>query len=241
MVMYYLSQALFLLTHSRDEVGVSKIFDFHAEEYIQHNPSVASLRGRAEKPDRIIGLRKTKRFDRLLSRKNDHGEVVGSTIRSCPFKRSAALLIFPFLVLEAKSEKAGSSGTGVQVQAACSIVTLIQIQQDLADSAKRPDDILEPMVWFLTNKGEHWTVAAGVIDDIQGGRSYVSLSTLLAQTELTDAACVLFVAWMHYRTRASITAASAYRQDLRLGSGSLPQCPGQATGVYGSRPNSICR
>ena len=74
------------------------------------------------------------------------------------------------------------------------------------------------MAWFLSNKGEHWRVAAGVIDDSEGSRSYVSLPTLLAQTEMTNAACVLFVAWIYYRKRASVAAASACRQDLRLSS-----------------------
>lgn len=159
---------------------MSKIFDFHAEEYIQHNPEIARLRVRDEKPDRVIGLRKTHKFADLLSQQSGDRKLE-TIIRSCPFRKRRSAhteLIFPFLILEAKSEKSGSSWTDVQRQTACSIVTLLQIQQELADSVKQPKDTLEPLVWFLSHKGEHWRVAAGVTDNSKGRRSYVSPSSV---------------------------------------------------------------
>ena len=164
-----------MLKLDRDETGISKIFDSHAEEHIQHNAAIATLRGRGEKPDRIYGLRKTKRFTRLLVRKGTDSKAVEDTIRSCPFRKGRAELIFPFLILEAKSEKAGCSGTDVRRQTACSIVTLLQIQQELSDAATRAEVTLEPLVWFLSNKGEHWKVAAGVVDPSQQHQPYVSI------------------------------------------------------------------
>ena len=79
---------------------------------------------------RIVSLvfQRRKSLPASLSRKDDTGEAIGTTNWSCPCRKRRAELIFPFLVLEAKSEKAGSSGTGVQLQTACSIVTLLQIQ-----------------------------------------------------------------------------------------------------------------
>ena len=124
---------------------MSKILNSHAEEYIQHSTEIAKLRG-PQRPDRVVGLRRTKRFHRLLSRKGDDGRAIESNIRSCPFRKRRAGLIFLFLVLEAKSEKGDAGGTDIQRQTACSIVTLLQIQQELSDVVKQPGNSLEPLV-----------------------------------------------------------------------------------------------
>jgi hypothetical protein len=50
------------------EQGISLLFDDRADEAVVYESSLQSELGRrGEKPDRIYGLRKTKRIERLLS------------------------------------------------------------------------------------------------------------------------------------------------------------------------------
>jgi len=48
---------------------------------------------------------------------------------------------------------------------------------ELADAAKGADVLLEPLVWLFTNKGEHWSIAACVVDCTGRTPSYVSSFT----------------------------------------------------------------
>jgi hypothetical protein len=70
-----------------------------------------------EAPDLVYGLRKVGSIERYLSTKdarpNAGGNILGSTIRSSPFKDDTQTL-FPFLVNESKSEKAGMSQSAVE-------------------------------------------------------------------------------------------------------------------------------
>ncbi|KAG7421592.1 hypothetical protein Forpe1208_v000127 [Fusarium oxysporum f. sp. rapae] len=106
--------------------GISPIFDDRAEQGIACSPELLlDLPKREVKPDRVYGLQTTKRFNRLLELVPD--------IRSNPFKPDGEPLIFPFLVIEARSEKAGYSFSDIQLQTGFAIRKLLMIQHELGE------------------------------------------------------------------------------------------------------------
>ena len=139
-----------------------------------HEAEVTAVRKVDEKPDRVHGLRKTARFARLLKEQTKSGKTIEETLRANPFRKETAALIFPFLVLEAKSEKSDSSLSRSELQTASSIMTLLSLQQKLATLGKHTTSSLIPVTWFLSNKGEHWNVAIGFVQSSKPTLSVVS-------------------------------------------------------------------
>ncbi|KAF4969181.1 hypothetical protein FSARC_3557 [Fusarium sarcochroum] len=136
------------------EQGISPLFDDRAEEAIMYSPQLQSeLPKREERPDRVYGLQATNRLSRLLQSAKD--------IRSSPFRPDGEPIIFPFLVIEAKSEKGSDAFTDTQVQTAFAIRELLLIQRGLAQAAGEDTEWdAGPLVWFLSYKGEQWRVSA---------------------------------------------------------------------------------
>ena len=80
---------------------------------------------------------------------------VGETIRTSPFKEGVEPLLFPFLVLKAKSKKSSDGFGDIQTQTAFPILALLKLQEDL--QAKASDIIPKagPLVWFFGNRGDY--------------------------------------------------------------------------------------
>ncbi|KAF2809204.1 uncharacterized protein BDZ99DRAFT_533885, partial [Mytilinidion resinicola] len=161
------------------EQGVSLLFDDRAEEEILHSPTVmADLPKKREKPDRVYGLRITKRLERLLlwsedKRASSGGKTIGESIRSTPFRADGEPVLFPFLVIEAKSEKGREGFSDIEVQTAFAIRTLLELQQDLADAVGEDSSSeTSPLVWFLSYRGEQWRVSAAFIKYDAGVKTY---------------------------------------------------------------------
>ncbi|EGU75170.1 hypothetical protein FOXB_14309 [Fusarium oxysporum f. sp. conglutinans Fo5176] len=153
---------------SRDipEQGISPLFDDRAEEAIIYSSELrAELPKREHRPDRVFGLQVTERLSRLLNYAED--------IRSSPFRLDGDPLVFPFLVIEAKSEKGSDAFTYTQVQTAFAIRELLSIQQELAHVANENEEWDGgPLVWFLSYKGEQWRVFAAYIHTTPDKISY---------------------------------------------------------------------
>ncbi|KAI1031302.1 hypothetical protein LB504_000118 [Fusarium proliferatum] len=149
------------------EQGTSPLFDDKAEQAIIYPPELlADLPKREERPDRIYGLKATKRFRRLL------GSVPGT--RTTPFKPDGEPIIFPFLVIEAKSEKAGYNFSDIQIQTSFVIRELLSIQQGLAAAAEEDQDWdAGPLVWSLSYMGEQWRVSAAYTQGWDDEISYI--------------------------------------------------------------------
>ncbi|KAK0620777.1 hypothetical protein B0T14DRAFT_522131 [Immersiella caudata] len=152
------------------DLGINLLFDCMIDEAIVYPPELqAKLPRREERPDRVYGLRATKRLDRILSRVDKRhgasGQCIGDSVRSHPFREDAEPVHFPFLLLEAKSEKGPDSLSDAANQSAFSIRELLLIQQDLQLAAEEsPDWDAGPLVWFLSYKGEEWKVSIAYID-----------------------------------------------------------------------------
>ncbi|KAL4800581.1 hypothetical protein BDV19DRAFT_384394 [Aspergillus venezuelensis] len=104
------------------------------------------------KPDRVIGIRRAGELDDLLSQPPDtNATVVKGDIDMC----------FPFLVLEAKSEKNSVGFGSIERQTAFPIRTMLNVQRGLEVASLKS---LTPLVWFLANQGDEWRVYGCVPD-----------------------------------------------------------------------------
>lgn len=88
---------------------------------------------------------------------NDGHTSLGQTIRSCPFKDVVNPLLFPFLILEVKSEKSKDGFDDILTQTAFPILALLQLQADLHEKVPGREGS-EALVWFLANRGDVWRV-----------------------------------------------------------------------------------
>ncbi|KAF5857423.1 hypothetical protein ETB97_005770 [Aspergillus alliaceus] len=105
-----------------------------------------------KKPDIAIGLRRDDNIERLLG---NNENVAHSPTLNTPE------MLFPFLVLEAKSEVGGPGFQSVETQTAFPIRTFLNIQRSLSRSTNTGG----PLVWFLAYQGEEWKVYGCTPDD----------------------------------------------------------------------------
>lgn len=116
-----------------------------------------------QEPDRIYGLQATRNFEDLLSRSipsttaGTAPTTVGDLIRSSPFKSESDPLLFPFLVLEAKSESSSDGFDDIQTQTAFPIWALLKLQEDLQLQVGA-ESHSDPLVWFFASRGDVWRV-----------------------------------------------------------------------------------
>jgi hypothetical protein len=150
--------------HRRDDVGINPIFDNRAEEAITYSKGIRMDLGRREhRPDRIFGLCQTRTIEMLLG-KLARGQpqplaTVAQTVRVTPFRDAAEPIIFPFLIMEAKSEKSSSSFTNIDMQTAFAIRELVLLQEGLERASSKlghPDWDAGPLVWYFSYRGEQW-------------------------------------------------------------------------------------
>ncbi|KAI0381180.1 hypothetical protein F5Y04DRAFT_281154 [Hypomontagnella monticulosa] len=150
--------------------GISPLFDDRVDEAINYPQELQSeLPKRGERPDRVYGLRVTRRLERLLESKDRRpsarGGDVGDVVRSNPFREDGDPIIFPFLLIEAKSEKGAHSFSDIETQTAFAIRELLELQDGLrVASGEAQDWEAGPLVWFLSYKGELWRVSIAYIE-----------------------------------------------------------------------------
>lgn len=105
--------------------SLNPIFSDRVQERIRHEDVVQAKLPKKEHPDRVYGLRKTENIGRALARASDR------LIDFSPFDPAVDPLVFPFLILEAKSNKSSEGWDDVEKQTAFPIRTLIKLQEDL--------------------------------------------------------------------------------------------------------------
>ena len=158
---------------------MNRLFDDRVDEVIYYEEQLSKVLKKRQKPDRIYGLRAdNNRLGRLLSESRDRDDrLLGDRIASCPFSSKSEDLHFPFLVLEAKSEKASDSSSSIEAQSAFAIRALLVLQHKLKQEAEKECQCgFAPLVWFLSNKGEDWRIAAAYAGQDRYGEFYVSPS-----------------------------------------------------------------
>lgn len=123
----------------------------------------SDLRKREHRPDRIIGLCQTRTIRSLLEkldrRHASPSMTVGQTIRTTPFAEEGEPVVFPFLIMEAKSEKSASSFRDIDMQTAFAIRELVLLQEELERATSElghPEWEAAPLVWYFSYRGEQW-------------------------------------------------------------------------------------
>ena len=110
-------------------------FSDRVHEMVIHDADLQAELPKRDHPDRIYGLKSTKSIQRLLDAieeriKSDSDSLFTENFRSSPFRAGGDPLLFPFLVLEAKSEK-GQDFASIERQTAFSLCTLLKILAQL--------------------------------------------------------------------------------------------------------------
>ncbi|KAL5341914.1 hypothetical protein BJX70DRAFT_405308 [Aspergillus crustosus] len=164
---------------NEDFHGVNEIFSDRAETAVHYEPSLPIQVGRRSKkkyelPDRVYGLNETRNLTQLLASTNTRAPVdsdlrlIRDTIEASPFKSDRTPLLFPFLLLEAKSDQVGDSA-GAEMQSAFALRRLLCIQDELrAATGTESTWQTGPFVWFLENHGDQWFVKGSFVDDSAG-------------------------------------------------------------------------
>jgi hypothetical protein len=182
------------LTHttcSLEAVGLNQIFNYRADEQVNHDPDVHKDLKKKESPDRIYGLRQTRNIENLLNDTvkrlhESEGGLDGTQVQELlgqPIQQSGDRQLFPFLVLEAKSGTSGSDWHSNQMQTAFVIRTFLATQNKLR-AATGPHSRWQsgPLVWFFSNRGEDWRLCAAYVEQglkrshTVGTTDYVSVS-----------------------------------------------------------------
>ncbi|KAF3402098.1 hypothetical protein F1880_009829 [Penicillium rolfsii] len=161
------------------------LFSDRAEEAIKHNPGlpVKSRPGQVqnyESPDRVYGLKETADFKSLLDGADKRAPVsersLRDTVEFSPFDPDGEPLLYPFLILEAKSSK-GNDNIEAQMQTAFVIRRLLNLQYDLKRAAGEEwqRETEQPLVWFLTWRAEQWNVSAAFIECEPEGKILINI------------------------------------------------------------------
>jgi hypothetical protein len=169
------SEITVVLTFGSYEIGTNPLFDDRTEDRILHDPLIRSQLSK-QKPDRVYGLQATKNFDQLLSKTASgslgaiDGTSVGEIVRSSPFKEGTEPLLFPFLILEAKSESSSNGFGDIQIQTAFPIFALLKLQEDLQAQATESESGVAPLVWFFANRGDAWRIYGCFVSNSETSR-----------------------------------------------------------------------
>jgi hypothetical protein len=127
-----------------------------ADQSVTHCPddSAAADGAPNKAPDLVLGLAMTTSFKELTR--------IRPELRHTPIELDVASILYPFLVIEAKSEKGSPGFEAVEAQTAFPIRTFLRLQAQL--NAQGPFS-LDPLVWFMAFSGEQWHVYGCFIDD----------------------------------------------------------------------------
>ncbi|KAL4970918.1 uncharacterized protein BDV14DRAFT_162284 [Aspergillus stella-maris] len=168
------------------EIGTNPLFDDRAQEFVVYDELLRSQLPK-QGPDRVLGLQNTRNFDNLLQSPirqdiaKHPGDTISDILKTSPFKSEADPLLFPFLLLEAKSETSSSGFDAIQVQSAFPIYALLKLQEELRCCVdwQSGEERFEPLVWFLASRGDQWRVYASHLDTVADGKPTNYCITLL--------------------------------------------------------------
>jgi hypothetical protein len=109
------------------------------------------------KPDRVYGLRQTRNLENFLYAPCDGEMIARDLLGSSPYSEDGEPLLFPFIVVEAKSGKSDDDWHSIKLQTSIPIFTFLNAQQKLKSAVgKKLKWRSGPWVWFFMNKGEDW-------------------------------------------------------------------------------------
>jgi hypothetical protein len=148
------------------------------------------LNKKIQNPDAIFGLRQTRNIENFLhdTRKRElqleagnEGKQLHELLDPSPFthpiNQKGEDLLFPFLVLEAKSGTSDCDWYSSQLQTAFPIKAFLDTQDRLRRATgRRSKWHAGPLVWFFANRGEDWRLSAAYME--QGHPEAGTIGTL---------------------------------------------------------------
>jgi len=154
---------------SVEAIGLNPLFNHREQEQVHHDPELQKKLPKGEQPDAVYGLRQTRNFEDLLYDTAAHGDgnaQVHELLNPSPMKEDGEPLLFPFIVLEAKSSTSPSDWHSVKMQTAFPIKTFLDTQNKLRISNGRSSKWRSgPLVWFFLNRGEEWKLCVAYMQD----------------------------------------------------------------------------
>ena len=155
-----------LILGDRDEViGLNSIFIDRAQDPVIHEHELMRRLPKGEQPDRMYGLRQTRNFEDMLYTSHED-KFVRDTVKSSPLSEDGQPLLFPFVLVEAKSSRSMDDWHSIKLQTAFPIYTFLEVQRSLRTATgQKTTGRLEPLVWFFMSKGEDWVLCAGFTKD----------------------------------------------------------------------------
>lgn len=139
----------------------------------------------------MYGLSQTSRFENILDKVLDDTNqisvaevrhmvdsgteevLVRNFLQATPFHRHGEPLLFPFLMMEAKSEGGGGfSRCGIQTS--LPIWSLLKIQERLSQHGAPLNELGGPLLWYIAYLGDEWRVSGCVTAIERDQSSYVS-------------------------------------------------------------------
>ena len=161
-------------------------FDF------SENRSEGHLKNR--RPDRILGFQETNSLSRRLAQYDLMAGKLGDdpalktlweTVESTVLNHKGNALLFPFLVIEAKS-RYGDSFDACDIQTALPILKMLKIQEDLQAKSQMTLEYGGPLLWYIAYRGEDWRLSVCYISEKSDEHLYVSirLNYILSMTLL---------------------------------------------------------
>ncbi|KAF7179454.1 hypothetical protein CNMCM7691_008387 [Aspergillus felis] len=168
------------------EIGTNPLFDDRAQEFVVYDELLRSQLPK-QGPDRVLGLQNTRNLDSLLlspvrpDLAKQRDDTVSDILKTTPFKSQADPLLFPFLLLEAKSETSSSGFDAIQVQSAFPIYALLKLQEELRSYVdwSSGEERFEPLVWFLASRGDQWKVYGAHLENgADGGPTKYGITLL---------------------------------------------------------------
>jgi hypothetical protein len=163
-----------LIILSLEAIGLNPIFSYRVDERVHHGDDITKRLGKGEEPDRMYGLRQTRNIENLLhdgvKRQFQDSRAVEKQVQEVlglhqPLTQTGDRLLFPYLVLEAKSASSSYSWHRIQLQTAFSIYTFLKTQDLLRTATGRHSKWQSgPLVWFFANRGEDWRLYAAYME-----------------------------------------------------------------------------
>ncbi|CEJ90160.1 hypothetical protein VHEMI05961 [[Torrubiella] hemipterigena] len=146
------------------ENGLTKIFASTADAQTSYNPEAQKRIGK-ERPDAVYGLQRTRRFEELLR------GLPEPNARCTIYENNK--IIFPFRILEAKSETSKDNFHDINNQTGLAISEMLNLQIELFKLAGRSyGENVGPIVWYIATRGDLWKIHVAYVNMVKDKPQY---------------------------------------------------------------------
>ncbi len=160
------------------------MFSTRADEMMfDHSENRSDEQLSKRRPDRLLGFQETNSLRRRLDQNNlmvgqlgDDADpkILWETVESTVLNHKGNALLYPFLVIEAKS-RTGASFDKCNMQTAQPILKLLKIQEDLQAQSQMTLEYGGPFIWYIAYRGEDWRLSVCYTSENSDGHFYVGI------------------------------------------------------------------